>query len=79
MNETELLKIFSKNLKRMMKEDNMREEDLANKIGVTQSTISRYVNGQSLPGFITAAKIADVLFCSLDEFLIDDRHKEEDM
>ena len=79
MSELELLELFSRNLKRMMKEDHMKEEYLADEVGVSQSMISRYINGQSMPSFLIVVKIADVLFCSLDEFLIDDRHKEEDM
>lgn len=78
MSELELLELFSRNLKRMMKEDHMKEEYLADEIGISRSMVSRYVNGQSMPSFLTVVKIADVLFCSLDEFLIDDKHKEED-
>lgn len=79
MSELELLELFSRNLKRMMKEDHMKEEYLADEIGISRSMVSRYVNGQSMPSFLTVVKIADVLFCSLDEFLIEDRHREEDM
>lgn len=79
MSELELLELFSRNLKRMMKEDKMKEEYLANEVGISRSMVSRYVNEQSMPSFLTVVKIADVLFCSLDEFLIDDKHKEEDV
>lgn len=79
MSELELLELFSRNLKRMMKEDHMKEEYLADEIGISRSMVSRYVNGQSMPSFLTVVKITDVLFCSLDDFLIDDKHKEEDV
>lgn len=79
MSELELLDLFSRNLKRMMKEDHMKEEYLADEIGISRSMVSRYVNGQSMPSFLIVVKIADVLFCSLDEFLVEDRHREEDM
>lgn len=69
MSELELLELFSKNLRRMMKEDNMTQEDLSNRIGINQSMISRYMNGQCLPSLLTTIKIADALFCSLDEFI----------
>ena len=69
MNELELLKLFSKNLKRMMDEDNMTQEDLADEIGVNRSMISRYINGQSMPSFLTVVRIADALFCQVDDFL----------
>ena len=77
MSELELLDLFSRNLKRMMKEDHMKEEYLADEIGISRSMVSRYVNGQSMPSFLTVVKIADVLFCSLDEFLVDDRRRED--
>ena len=79
MSELELLELFSKNLRRMMKEDHIKEERLADEVGISQPMISKYVNGQSMPSFLTVVKIADVLFCSLDEFLISDKHKEEDV
>lgn len=79
MSELELLELFSRNLRRMMKEDHMKEEYLADEVGISQPMISKYVNGQSMPSFLTVVKIADVLFCSLDDFLIDDKHKEEDV
>ena len=69
MSETELLKIFSKNLKRMMKEDNITQEDLANQIGVSRVMVSRYTSGQCLPSLSTTIKIMDVLFCSLDNLI----------
>ena len=69
MKEIELLELFSKNLKRMMQEDNITQKYLAYKIGVDQSMISRYLTGQSIPSFLTIVKIADVLFCSLDDFV----------
>ena len=69
MNENKLLKIFSKNLKRLMEEENIHQDDLADEIGVTQPMISRYVKGQSMPSFITIVKMSEALFCSLDDFI----------
>ena len=69
MSEKELLKIFSKNLKRLMKEENITQEELANEIGVSRAIVSRYTIGQSIPSFLTVVKMADVLFCSVNEFL----------
>lgn len=69
MSEIELLQLFSTNLRELMKEEKITQEDLANEIGIDQSMISRYVNGQSLPSLLTTIKIADVLFCSLDDFI----------
>lgn len=69
MDELKLLEIFSNNLRRMMNEDKMTQGDLAKEINVDQSMISRYVSGQSLPSLLTTIKIADALFCSIDELI----------
>ena len=69
MNELELIKIFSKNLKQIMKEDNIKQEDLANEIGISRTMISRYVTGECLPSLYTTVKIADALFCTVDDLL----------
>lgn len=69
MSDEQILKLFSKNLRKIMKEENTSQEDLANAICVNQSMVSRYVSGQSMPSYPTVIRIADVLFCSLDDFL----------
>lgn len=69
MSELELLKVFSKNLNCMMKEDNITQKDLANELGISQPIVSRYTSGQSLPSFITLIKMSEVFCCSLDDFL----------
>lgn len=42
-------KIFSKNLKSALKEKHMTQSELATRTGVTESAISRYVNGSRMP------------------------------
>lgn len=69
MDELELLELFSKNLKQLMKENNVTQEDLANDIGVDRSMISRYTTGQSIPSFLTVIRMSEALFCSLDDFI----------
>lgn len=71
MSEIKLLELFSKNLTRMMKEDHRTQEELAYAIGVSRTMVSRYMTGQSIPSFTTVVRIAEVLFCSLDDFLIE--------
>lgn len=69
MNELELLKIFSKNLKQIMKEENITQEELAKEIGVGQPMISRYIRGECIPSLLTTVNIADALFCSVNDLL----------
>ena len=52
-----------------MQEDEMTQEELAKAIGVSQTTISRYITGQCIPSFFTIVRISDELCCSLDDFL----------
>lgn len=69
MNEMEVMELFSKNLKRMMEEDNITQKELADEIGISQQTISKYLRGESIPSLTTVINIAEVLFCSVDELL----------
>lgn len=68
MSEIQIIETFSKNLARMIDEDNILQEDLAKEIGVSQQSISRYVNGDCMPSIFTLIKLSEVLFCSLDDF-----------
>lgn len=69
MSEIELLELFSKNLKQLMKEENINQNELADEIGVSQTMISRYISGQCMPSFLTVVKMSEALFCSLDDFI----------
>lgn len=68
MSEIQILDIFSKNLTEMMNEDNISQDDLAKEVGVSQPTISKYINGQCMPSIFTLIKLSEVFFCSLDDF-----------
>lgn len=64
------MKIFAERLKIAMEHNNrMKQLDLANEIGVTEVTISRYVNGQRIPKATEVAKMAKVLNVSSDYLL----------
>lgn len=59
---------FAYRLRRLMSCNHVNQEELAEKIGVTQVMISRYVSGKALPNVMIARKIAKVLNCSMDDF-----------
>lgn len=59
---------FKRRLRIMMRRKNINQEELAERLGTTQTVISRYVTGGSVPNFITVEKIAEILNCSLDDF-----------
>lgn len=47
----------------------MTQRELADKINVTQSIVSRYESGKQFPPRPTLVKLADVFNCSLDELI----------
>ena len=72
MDETKRRKInFGRILKNKLQERRMRQIDLARKIDVTDTTISRYVNGDVKPKPLLLNRIANVLDCSPDELFED--------
>lgn len=67
MNDTDAT--FGTRLKKALQHRNMTQAQLAEHIGVTRATLSRYVNGEREPRFATAQKIADVLQIHIDQLL----------
>lgn len=62
------IKEFSRNLKKVMKQKFINQEELAKRIGVSQAMISKYMTGQSIPNAIMIKKIANALNCSTEDF-----------
>ena len=60
---------FATNMRILMKERRIIQDELAAKIGRTRQTVCRYVNGESEPGYETLAKIADLFSVSTDYLL----------
>lgn len=67
MNTLKRLELFSKNLKRVMEEDNISQKELADEIGVSQQMISKYISGENIPSVPILLEISDYLCCTLDE------------
>ena len=49
------------NLKKLMIEREMTAADIARKTGMTQATLSRYINGKRIPRINSVIKIAKAL------------------
>ncbi|MCI8344991.1 MAG: helix-turn-helix transcriptional regulator [Clostridia bacterium] len=62
-------KIFIKRLIELMEEKDMTQCELANLIGTTNVTISRYITGDRKPRIEIIAKIAEVFNVSIDYLL----------
>ena len=67
---------FSTNLARMRTEKQVSQEELANRIGVSQAAISQYEAGSSVPKITIAVKIASVLGTSCEELMKGESHEE---
>ena len=52
---------FAMNLKKLMIEREMTAADIARKTGMTQATLSRYINGKRIPKINSVIKIAKAL------------------
>lgn len=60
---------FATNMRILMKERRITQDELAAKIGKTKQSVSQYVNGDSEPGYETLVKIADFFSVSTDYLL----------
>ena len=60
---------FSYRLTVLLDEHNMSQTQLAKKVGTTNVTICRYINGERIPRIDVASKIASVFNVSLDYLL----------
>ena len=60
---------FAKNLKLLRRQRRMSQVILADKLGVSQRTVSHYENGTSEPSLQTLCKIAEIFDISTDALL----------
>lgn len=61
--------IFMKNLLYYMNIAGINQIELANKVGVSKSTVSTWLSGRSYPRIDAIQKIADVLNCETDDLV----------
>lgn len=69
--------MFKDNLIQLRKIYNMSQEELADKLGVTRQTVSKYETGESLPDIEKCAAIAAVFGVTIDDLI--NYSKEENM
>ncbi|MDQ0158854.1 helix-turn-helix domain-containing protein [Alkalibacillus salilacus] len=67
---------FSHRLKKLREKENMSREILANKLGVSYSTIAKYESGVREPDFSTLEKLSSVLDVTVD-YLLGKTDKEQ--
>ena len=69
--------MFAENLIELRKLNNLSQEELAEKLGVTRQTISKYETGESLPDIEKCALLAEIFEVSVDDMINYD--KKENM
>ena len=69
MSEVEWLEEFRINLLRMMDEDRITQKELADDSGLSEASISYYVNGTKMPGVRAIVNLAYALDCSTDDLI----------
>lgn len=62
-------KLIGQNIKQLRKKKGLLQEDLANLVGLKVGTISKYEQGDRTPGINQMIAIAEVLDCSVNDFL----------
>ena len=61
--------MFAENLVEMRKLHNLSQEELAEKIGVSRQTLSKYETGESLPDIEKCKMLADLFGVTVDDLI----------
>ncbi len=69
ISEEEWRDMFARNLNKKMRNVTMTQDRLAEKVGISQVTISKYINGLATPSSRNLIKIANALSCSIHELV----------
>ena len=67
MTESEWLDIFSNNLIELIRDRGYTQADLAEDTGLSEATISAYINKRRIPKVTTLLNLALVLDCELED------------
>lgn len=57
---------FSENLRQLMKDENLTQQELANKMGIAQSAISAWLNQKKEPSVSNLWLLADIFNIDMD-------------
>ncbi len=71
--------MFKDNLLELRKLYNMSQEELADKIGVSRQTLSKYETGESIPDVEKCKAIADVFGRSIDDLVSYEKESGENL
>lgn len=65
----EINQIIAENIKYLRKQNKMTQEDLGNKIGYSDKTISKWENGDTMPDVQTLYSLANIFGVTIDYFV----------
>ena len=69
MSEFEWLSIFARNLIEQIDGARMTQRELAQLAGLSEATVSNYINRRQMPGVKALVNISYVLGCTLDDLM----------
>ena len=67
MEEQEIKKIISGNIKRLIKEQDIKIKDFADKVGVKESVVSKYKSGDNFFPLLKVPIITETLNCTIND------------
>ena len=70
---------FSENLKKIRKEHNLSQEDLAEKLGVSRQSVSKWESNQAYPEMDKMIQICKMFNLNIDELLNHDINESKDI
>ena len=70
---------FTDNLIELRKYNDFSQEELADRIGVSRQTLSKYETGESLPDIEKCKLLADVFGVSIDDLISYNRNERENL
>lgn len=76
MSEKDFLDCFVENLLELMKDNQMTQKELAKFSGLSEGTISRYINKERMPTLKAAVNMSIALCCELTELVYFDDYIE---
>lgn len=65
--------VFNKNLQNLRLKRGLSQQDLANAIGVTRSSVANYESGNRRPSFENLIKFADYFNVTCDELIREEK------
>ena len=69
MEQTWNSKCFRRNIRIEMRKKGWKQKDLADAVGITKTSISRYMTGDRIPNAYILSNIAQALECSVNDLI----------